>query len=116
MNTQAREPSLNSIDIDIGGTFCDLVLTFEGERKIVKSPTTPHDLSICFKNAVEDVAKSGSRVSSSTRRSEGDGCFSLNEPDSFPPSLPSLLDTDVEGRPRSSSHRAFLQRRARMPP
>ena len=47
---------LNSIDVDIGGTFCDLVLTHAGERTIVKSPTTPQDLSICFMNAVEDAA------------------------------------------------------------
>jgi len=47
---------LNSIDIDIGGTFCDLVMTLDGERTIVKSPTTPQDLSLCFMNAVEDAA------------------------------------------------------------
>ncbi len=47
---------LDSIDVDIGGTFCDLVLTLNGERTIVKSPTTPQDLSICFINAVEDAA------------------------------------------------------------
>ncbi len=47
---------LNSIDIDIGGTFCDLVMTLDGERTIVKSPTTPQDLSVCFLNAVEDAA------------------------------------------------------------
>ncbi len=48
--------ALNSIDVDIGGTFCDLVMTLDGERSIVKSPTTPHDLSICFMNAVEEAA------------------------------------------------------------
>lgn len=47
---------LNSIDIDIGGTFCDLVLTSEGKRTIVKTPTTPHDLSICFMDAIEEAA------------------------------------------------------------
>lgn len=49
---------LNSIDVDIGGTFCDIVLTLDGERTIGKSPTTPQDLSICFMNAIEDVADS----------------------------------------------------------
>jgi N-methylhydantoinase A/acetophenone carboxylase len=48
--------AFNSIDIDIGGTFCDLVVTLGGERTIIKSPTTPQDLSICFMNAVEDAA------------------------------------------------------------
>ena len=33
---------MNSIDIDVGGTFTDFVLTLDGERTIVKSPTTPH--------------------------------------------------------------------------
>lgn len=44
---------MNSIDIDIGGTFTDMVLTLDGERTIAKCPTTPHDLSIGFLNAIE---------------------------------------------------------------
>jgi N-methylhydantoinase A/oxoprolinase/acetone carboxylase beta subunit len=48
---------LDSIDVDVGGTFCDLVLTISGDRYIVKSPTTPHDLSICFMNAIDDCAR-----------------------------------------------------------
>ena len=48
---------MNSIDIDVGGTFTDLVLTMDGERIIAKCPTTPHDLSICFMNAVEEGAQ-----------------------------------------------------------
>ncbi len=55
--THELSHSLDSIDIDIGGTFCDLVLTLAGERFIVKSPTTPQDLSICFMNAIEDCAR-----------------------------------------------------------
>ena len=47
---------MNSIDIDVGGTFTDLVLTLDGQRVIAKCPTTPHDLSICFMNAVEEGA------------------------------------------------------------
>jgi len=54
---EPSQHSLDSIDIDVGGTFCDLVLTLSGERYIVKSPTTPQDLSVCFMNAVEDCAK-----------------------------------------------------------
>ena len=48
---------MNSIDIDVGGTFTDFVLTLDGERHIVKAPTTPHDLSIGFLNAVESGAE-----------------------------------------------------------
>jgi N-methylhydantoinase A/acetophenone carboxylase len=45
--------AMNSIDIDVGGTFTDLVITIDGERIIAKCPTTPHDLSIGFLNTVE---------------------------------------------------------------
>jgi len=47
---------MRSIDIDVGGTFTDLVLTFDDKRVIAKSPTTPYDLSICFLNVIEDGA------------------------------------------------------------
>jgi len=47
---------MNSIDIDVGGTFTDLVLNFEGKRSIAKSPTTPHDLSLCFTNVIMEGA------------------------------------------------------------
>jgi N-methylhydantoinase A/oxoprolinase/acetone carboxylase beta subunit len=47
---------LNSVDIDVGGTFTDCVLTLDGRRVIGKSPTTPYDLSVCFMNAIEEVA------------------------------------------------------------
>jgi N-methylhydantoinase A/acetophenone carboxylase len=49
--------TLNSIDIDVGGTFTDLVLTFKGERTIAKAPTTPYDLSVCFINVIEEAAQ-----------------------------------------------------------
>jgi N-methylhydantoinase A/oxoprolinase/acetone carboxylase beta subunit len=45
--------AMNSIDIDVGGTFTDMVITMDGERIIAKCPTTPHDLSIGFLNTVE---------------------------------------------------------------
>jgi N-methylhydantoinase A/oxoprolinase/acetone carboxylase beta subunit len=47
---------LNSVDIDVGGTFTDAVLTVDGRRWIGKAPTTPYDLSVCFMNAIEEVA------------------------------------------------------------
>src|SRR4029077_16826712 len=47
---------VNSIDIDVGGTFTDLVLNFGGQTLIRKVPTTPHDLSVCFSRVIEDVA------------------------------------------------------------
>jgi len=48
---------MNTIDIDVGGTFTDLVLNFEGQTLIKKSPTTPYDLSICFLGAIEQGAE-----------------------------------------------------------
>ena len=52
-NHISAKTAMNSIDIDVGGTFTDLVLTIDGERIIAKCPTTPHDLSIGFLNTVE---------------------------------------------------------------
>ena len=53
MSTLTTLEAVNSIDIDVGGTFTDLVLTMDGERHIAKCPTTPHDLSVGFLNTVE---------------------------------------------------------------
>ena len=47
---------MRSVDIDVGGTFTDLVLSFDDQRVIAKSPTTPYDLSVCFLNVLEDGA------------------------------------------------------------
>ena len=47
---------MRSIDIDVGGTFTDMVLTYDHQRVIAKSPTTPYDLSVCFLNVLEDGA------------------------------------------------------------
>jgi len=47
---------MKSIDIDVGGTFTDLVLSFDARRLIAKAPTTPYDLSVCFLNVIEDGA------------------------------------------------------------
>lgn len=53
MTTSNAQEMIHSIDIDVGGTFTDLVLTLNGERIIAKCPTTPHDLSIGFLDAIE---------------------------------------------------------------
>ena len=53
MSKRTTRDAIESIDIDVGGTFTDLVLTLDGERIIAKCPTTPHDLSIGFLNAIE---------------------------------------------------------------
>ena len=52
----AAGTQLNSVDIDVGGTFTDAVLTLDGRRWIGKAPTTPYDLSVCLVNAIEEVA------------------------------------------------------------
>lgn len=49
---------MNSIDIDVGGTFTDLVLNFDGKTLIKKVPTTPYDLSVCFSKVIEEGATS----------------------------------------------------------
>jgi N-methylhydantoinase A/oxoprolinase/acetone carboxylase beta subunit len=47
---------LNSIDIDVGGTFTDLVMNLDGKSVQAKVPTTPYDLSVCFLNVIEVAA------------------------------------------------------------
>jgi N-methylhydantoinase A/oxoprolinase/acetone carboxylase beta subunit len=49
---------MNSIDIDVGGTFTDLVLNYEGTSLIKKVPTTAYDLSVCFSKVIEEGAAS----------------------------------------------------------
>ncbi len=44
---------MNSIDIDVGGTFTDLVLNLDGHTVQAKVPTTAYDLSVCFLNVIE---------------------------------------------------------------
>jgi N-methylhydantoinase A/acetophenone carboxylase len=48
---------LNAIDIDVGGTFTDLVLNFDNKTTYRKAPTTPHDLSTCFINVIDEAAQ-----------------------------------------------------------
>ena len=47
---------MNSLDIDVGGTFTDLVLNFGGRTLIKKVATTPYDLSVCFSKVIEEGA------------------------------------------------------------
>lgn len=47
---------MKAIDIDVGGTFTDLVLTWDDRRVVAKAPTTPYDLSVGFLNVLNDGA------------------------------------------------------------
>ncbi len=47
---------MKAIDIDVGGTFTDLVLTWDTTRVVAKSPTTPYDLSVGFLNVLNEGA------------------------------------------------------------
>jgi N-methylhydantoinase A/acetophenone carboxylase len=48
---------VKAIDIDVGGTFTDLVLTWDDRRVVAKSPTTPYDLSVGFLNVLQAGAE-----------------------------------------------------------
>ena len=48
---------MNTIDVDVGGTFTDLVLTLDGTTSYRKVPTTPYDLSVGFMQVVEEAAQ-----------------------------------------------------------
>ena len=48
---------MNAVDIDVGGTFTDLVLSFNGETVYRKVPSTVYDLSVCFINVLEEGGK-----------------------------------------------------------
>jgi N-methylhydantoinase A/acetophenone carboxylase len=47
----------NTIDVDVGGTFTDMVMMYNGTQIFRKVPTTPYDLSVCFIQAIEEGAK-----------------------------------------------------------
>ena len=60
MSTTASEQVLeapdtvrNTIDVDVGGTFTDMVMVLDGETVYRKVPTTSYDLSVCFMQAIE---------------------------------------------------------------
>jgi N-methylhydantoinase A/oxoprolinase/acetone carboxylase beta subunit len=48
---------VKAIDIDVGGTFTDLVLTWDDRRVVAKSPTTPYDLSVGFLDVLQAGAQ-----------------------------------------------------------
>src|SRR5436853_1328928 len=48
---------MKAIDIDVGGTFTDLVLTWDDKRITAKAPTTPYDLSVGFLDVLTDGAE-----------------------------------------------------------
>ena len=45
-----------TLDIDTGGTFTDGFVVCDGEARLVKVPTTPHDLTICFQETISAAA------------------------------------------------------------
>jgi N-methylhydantoinase A/acetophenone carboxylase len=51
------EAARNTIDVDVGGTFTDLVLVKDGQTIFRKVPTTAYDLSVCFMQAIDEGAK-----------------------------------------------------------
>ena len=46
-----------TIDIDTGGTFTDAFACGDGHTERLKVDTTPHDLTVCFMNCIEEAAK-----------------------------------------------------------
>ncbi|PLS15277.1 hypothetical protein CVD28_23405 [Bacillus sp. M6-12] len=46
-----------TIDIDTGGTFTDGFFTYGSKYKKIKVDTTPHDLTVCFKNCIQEGAR-----------------------------------------------------------
>ncbi len=47
----------NTIDVDVGGTFTDMVMTLDGVTSHRKVQTTPYDLSVGFMQVVEEAAE-----------------------------------------------------------
>jgi N-methylhydantoinase A/oxoprolinase/acetone carboxylase beta subunit len=45
-----------SLDVDIGGTFTDLFLSYDSRTVFAKTPTTGYNLSVGFMRAVKDAA------------------------------------------------------------
>jgi N-methylhydantoinase A len=54
---EAPEAVRNTIDVDVGGTFTDMVMVVDGQTVYRKVPTTPYDLSVCFMQAIEAGAE-----------------------------------------------------------
>ncbi|HEY94818.1 MAG TPA: hydantoinase/oxoprolinase family protein [Dehalococcoidia bacterium] len=45
------------MDIDTGGTFTDGFVRGDGRTELVKVDTTPHDLTLCFMECIEEAAR-----------------------------------------------------------
>jgi N-methylhydantoinase A/acetophenone carboxylase len=45
-----------TVDIDTGGTFTDGFITCGDDFRTVKTPTTPHDLTVCFMECIKKAA------------------------------------------------------------
>ena len=48
---------MNTVDIDIGGTFTDCFVHFRGQVIAEKVETTHYDLAVCFLNAIKKVVE-----------------------------------------------------------
>jgi N-methylhydantoinase A/acetophenone carboxylase len=57
MSTTEKQATSKAIDIDVGGTFTDLVLSWDDQRVLAKAPTTPYDLSVGFMDVLTDGAE-----------------------------------------------------------
>ena len=57
MQMETTATARNSVDVDVGGTFTDLVLIVDGQSFYRKVPTTPYDLSVCFMQVIEKGAQ-----------------------------------------------------------
>ena len=51
------ERARNTVDVDVGGTFTDMVMVVDGRTSFRKVPTTPYDLSVCFMQVIEEGAE-----------------------------------------------------------
>ena len=49
----------NTIDVNVGGTFTDMVMTLDGVTSHRKVQTTPYDLSVGFMQVIEEAAEEG---------------------------------------------------------
>ena len=46
-----------TVDIDTGGTFTDGFFSYGDQFEVVKVDTTPHDLTVCFNNCINEGSK-----------------------------------------------------------
>src|SRR3990172_9891887 len=45
-----------SVDVDIGGTFTDCLVSYDGQTLFTKTPTTTYDLSVGFMRALREAS------------------------------------------------------------